>query len=102
MAISSDHNALYFADYTNSCIHVFSRDGNFLYTFGGTNLKIPWGLCVSSEYVYVCDYKSRSVVIFTTKGHYVNSLTLSIDPRSICVDNDGFLYIGCISEVLCF
>ncbi len=101
-AISSDNNALYFADYTNSCIHVFSRDGTFLYTFGGTNLKQPWGLCVSSEHVYVCNYTSCSVVIFTTKGHYVNSYTVSTYPGSICVDNDGFLYVGCSSEVLCF
>ncbi len=102
LAISSDNNALYFADYTNSCIHVFSRDGTFLYTFGGTNLKRPWGLCVSSEYVYVCDYDSHSVVIFTTKGHYVNSFPVSTCPQSICVDSDGFLYVGCDSEVLCY
>ncbi len=103
LAISSDNNALYFADYTYSCIHVFSRDGTFLYTFGGTNLKEPCGLCVSSEYVYVCgDYESHSVVIFTTKGHYVNLFTVSTYPRSICVDSDGFLYVGCDSEVLCY
>ncbi len=36
----------------------------------------------------MCDYESHSVV---------NTYS-----RSICVDSDGFLYVGCNSEVLCY
>ena len=72
-----DHGNLYVID-GNSCIHVFSKDGEFLYSFGcdenGVNMLCePWGVCVSGQYVYVADYGNHNVSVYTIEGEYVTS-----------------------------
>ena len=105
-AISADsHGNLYCADYDNAMIQVFSNDGIFLHSFGSDGkgekkVKLPYGLCVSGHYVYVCNGGSYNISVFTTDGVYVTSFgQRGIDkgdfnwPHSICVDQDGFVYI---------
>ena len=105
-AISSDsHGNLYCADYDNSMIQVFSNDGVFLRSFGSDGkgekrVKLPWGLCVSGHYVYVCNDGSESISVFTTDGVYVTSFGQYGSnegdfnfPYSVFVDNNGFVYV---------
>ena len=60
----------------------------------------PRGLCVSGHYVYVCNYGSYNISVFTTDGVYVSSFGQCGSnegdfnyPHSVCVDQDGFLYV---------
>ena len=106
-AISADrHGNLYCADYDNAMIQVFSNDGIFLRSFGSNGkgekkVNSPWGLCVSGHYVYVCNYGSSNISVFTTDGVYVTSFgqhgySNEGDfnyPHSVCVDQDGFVYV---------
>ena len=110
-AISADsHGSLYCADRDNAMIQVFSNDGVFLCSFGSDGkgekkVKIPWGLCVSGHYVYVCNYGFCNISVFTTDGVYVTSFSsIKIDPHSVCVDQDGFVYVTDYSNgrVHCF
>ena len=110
-AISADsHGNLYCADYDNSMIQVFSNDGIFLRSFGSDGkgekkVKKPWGLCVSGHYVYVCNDGFCNISVFTTDGVYVTSFSsIKIDPHSVCVDQDGFVYVTDYSNgrVHCF
>ena len=110
-AISADsHGNLYCADRDNAMIQVFSNDGVFLRSFGSDGkgekkVKIPWGLCVSGHYVYVCNYGFCNISVFTTDGVYVTSFSsIKIDPHSVCVDQDGFVYVTDYSNgrVHCF
>ena len=116
-AISADsHSNLYCADGNNAMIQVFSNDGVFLRSFGcdgkgEKKVNIPWGLCVSGHYVYVCNYSSNNISVFTTDGVYVTSFgQLGSNegdfnyPNSVCVDQDGFVYVTdkVNSRVQCF
>ena len=113
-AISADsHGNLYCSDLDNAMIQVFSNDGVFLHSFGcdGNGEKKPWGLCVSCHYVYVCNYDSDNISVFTTDGVYVTSFGQCGSnegdfnfPCSVCVDQDGFVYVTDYynSRVQCF
>ena len=105
-AISEDsHGNLYCADVDNSMIQVFSNDGVFLRSFGSDGkgdkkVNMPWGLCVSGHYVYVCTDGSCNISVFTTDGVYVTSFGQHGSnegdfhrPHSVCVDQDGFVYV---------
>ena len=101
--ISDDvHGNLYITDYNNSCVRVFSADGNFLYSFGHdkNELKKPLGVCVCGQYLYVTDFDSHCMSVFTTGGLYVTSFGQSGSkegefnwPSYMCIDKDGFIYV---------
>ena len=117
IAISADsHGNLYYADWDNAIIQVYSNDGIFLRSFGSDGkgekkVKEPWGLCVSGHYVYVCNLGFNNISVFTTDGVYVTSFGQRGSnegdfnwPRSVCIDNDGFVYVtdNCNNRVQCF
>ena len=96
------HGNLYITDFSNSCVRVFSADGNFLYSIGHdkNELKRPGGVCVSAQYVYVTDFDSHCVSVFTTGGFHVTSFGQSGSkdgefntPSYLCIDKDGFIYV---------
>ena len=101
--ISDDvHGNIYITDFDKSCVHVFSADGNFQYSFGHdkNELKKPCGVCVSGQYLYVTDYDSHCLSVFTTGGLYVTALGQhgskegEFDgPSYLCIDKDGFIYV---------
>ena len=60
-----------------------------------------WCVCGWSALVYVVDLKNHNVSVFTTKGEYVTSFGQEGSnegdlkgPWGICVDKDGFVYVG--------
>ena len=103
MHISVDiHQNLYASDYNYSCVHVFTKDGDYLRSIGHDKeeLKQPRGLCVHGQYVYVTDTNSHCVFVFTTNGEYVTSFGQKgqkegdfNNPCYICVDKNGFIYV---------
>ena len=120
-AISADsHGNLYCADHDNAMIQVFSNDGVFLHSFGSDGKgekkvnNMSLGLCVSGHYVYVCNYglyMYYHILVFTTDGVYVTSFGQYGRnegdfnyPHSVCIDQDGFVYVTevCNGRVQCF
>ena len=112
--ITSDiHQNLYVSDWSNSCVHVFTKDGIHLRSIGHDEeeLKEPWGLCVHGQYVYVADVTSHCVFVFTTEGEYVTSFGRNGQeegdfdwPAYVHVDKDGFVYVSDTSNnrIQCF
>ena len=107
------HQNLYVSDACNSCIHVITKDGNHLRSFGQDQkeLKGPCGLCVHGQYVYVADVTSHCVFVFTTDGEYVTSFGQrgqkegNFDwPVCVFVNTNGFIYFTdlCNNRVQCF
>ena len=106
------HQNLYVPDWSNFCVHVFTKDGVHLRSIGHDKeeLKAPWGLCVCGQYVYVTEVTSHCVFVFTTDGEYVTSFGQKgheegdFDfPAHIYVDN-GFVYVSdCLNNrIQCF
>ena len=101
--ISSDeHSNLYVSERNNSSIKVFSNGGEFLRSFekGVNILNEPCGVCVAGQYVYVANWKNHNVSVFTTEGAYVTLFGQGgcnegdfRNPRGVCVDGDGFVYV---------
>ena len=112
--ISADvRGNLYMADYHNSCIQVFSANGAFLYSFGHdkNEVKKPWRLCVSGQYVYVTEMDNHCVSVFTTDGVYVTSFGQRGSkegefkfPYFLYVDKNCFVYVCDFgnSRIQCF
>ena len=65
------------ADWTNHCIHVFYKGGQFLWKFGskGSNnghLNNPCGIAFdSNNHLYVADYNNHRVQKFDINGNYL-------------------------------
>ena len=111
--ISVDIHQNLVSDITNSCVHVFTKDGVHLRSIGHDKeeLKEPWGLCVHGQYVYVTDVNCHCVFVFTTDGEYVTSFGQQGQkegdfnyPFYINVDNNGFVYVTDFSNdrIQCF
>ena len=105
--VSADsHGNLYVTDYTNWYIRVFNNDGVFLHSFGSDGggmkrLALPYGVCVSGQYVYVTNSLRHNVSVFTTAGDYLMSFGQRgkgegdfIFPIYLCIDADGFLFVA--------
>ena len=97
-----NHLNVFVSDIKNSCVHVISKDGVYLRSFGHDReeLKKPWGLCVHGQYVYVTDINSCCVFVFTTEGEYVTSFGQKGQeegdfnrPFYMYVDNSGYIYV---------
>ena len=55
---------------------------------------------MAGQYVYVTDYSSHHMSVFTTEGKYVTSFGKQgsgegefSHPVGICVDRDGYVYV---------
>ncbi len=94
---------LFVTDTTNKCVHVLSKDGMHLHSFGGNEAKklnIPWGICVCGSTVYVTDTSNGSVNVYSTEGNFVTSFGRYGNkagdfrgPYYVCVDRDEFIYV---------
>ena len=104
--VSADSQGnLYVIDYTNSCIRVFSNQGECLRSFGSDasgekRLSQPLGICVFGDHVYVTDIGNDNVSVFTTEGEFVVSFGQQGSkigefscPGGVCVDTDGYVYV---------
>ena len=108
--ISADsHSNIFVTDRDKQCIRAFSQHGDPLQSFNfdrnGINvLTRPLGLCVSGQFIYVCnngcDNDNHNVSVFTTEGVYVTTFghkgtgegEFDI-PIGVCVDTHGFVYV---------
>lgn len=94
----SDHRGNLYVCGGDSPIHVFTVDGKFLRSFAGRKSASTRGICVAGGYVYITDYATNDVLVYTTEGRYVASFKQhgSCDfnrPWGICADKDSFIYI---------
>ena len=61
---------VYVVEWGGDCVSVFSRDGQFVTSFGkygvqGGEFDSPFGICVDCDgFVYVCDYGNNRVQVF--------------------------------------
>ena len=105
LSVNTRDSNLYVAA-SDNLIHVFSKDGNLLRSFGCDidgvkRLNNPTDICTSGEYVYVSNYNGHNVSVFTTSGDYVTSLGQQgnkegefTKPVSLTVDLNNFLIVA--------
>ena len=105
LSVNTHDNNLYVTA-SDDLIHVFSKDGNLLRSFGCDidgikRLNGPIDICISGEYVYVSNYKGHNVSVFTTSGDYVTSFGQQgnkegkfTNPTSLTVGLNNFIVVA--------
>ena len=76
--IVDSEGMLYISDYCNDCVQVFTRNGQFVCSFGKKGseqgeLDGPRGVSVDATYVYVADNSNNRVSVFTKDGQLITS-----------------------------
>ena len=96
--LHSDHHGLLYVSSDDHTIQVLSKTGDCLRSFscdlnGVQQLKDPWMVHVSGQYVYVADSVLDEIVVFTTEGNYVTTFGC-FGVGDICLNQDGVLYVS--------
>ena len=97
IAIEEDNQLILIADSCNSRVQIVSFEGQFMTRFGQDTLKLPWGITVSMENVFITDTglhallkydrNSNELVMRTgTKGSGDGQFN---NPRGLCIDHNG-------------
>ena len=109
LSINTRDNNLY-VNASDQLVHVFSKDGNLLRSFGCDidgveRLNNPSDICISGEYVYISNFDGHNVSVFTTSGNYVTSFGQQgsregefTKPVSLTVDLNNFLIVAELSS----
>ncbi|MHC4266301.1 MAG: 6-bladed beta-propeller [Planctomycetota bacterium] len=82
---------------------VFDRNGNYLFSFGGENLKRPSGIAFSepSQKIYISDTGQHVINIYDKDGEFIDRIGsrglkpgLFNFPTHLWIDNNGLLYVS--------
>ena len=95
---------IYVVDNENHRVKVFSPDGNFISTFGGSGggdgrFNYPVGITIdrSNDILYVSDRGNKRISVFKSNGRFVKSFfpkeCKDFDPCGLTVDTNGKLYV---------
>ena len=93
---------IYIADSFNSRIQVVSFAGKFLKRFGQGILKLPWGIAVTEDNVFVTDIDLHALLQFGKKDYKLVKRTGTKGggegqlnyPYGLCIDYNGDVYVA--------
>lgn len=66
--IALDSSNLYVADSENSCIQIYTQEGDHVHQLRSPKLNWPWAVCTRGDVIYVTLLGSHSVAMFNLKG----------------------------------
>ena len=73
IAIDSETNNIYVCDAGNNRIQVFDESLEFLFTFSD-KMNSPDGMCINLNRVYIIQYTTNSLTVYSTEGKYIQSV----------------------------
>ena len=102
LAIDESNEFIYLADYWNKRVQIVSFKGDFIKRFGQDKLSRPWGIAITSEYIYVTDTVLHALFQFNknnfellnrtgTKGQTDGQFD---KPTGVCTDNSGDVFVA--------
>ena len=102
LTIDESNELIYVADFDNKRVQIVSFKGDFIKRFGQYKLKAPWGIAITSEYIYVTDTvlhalfqvdkNSFQLLNWTgTKGQTDGQFN---EPRGLCTDYSGDVFVA--------
>ena len=100
IAVNSDTNNIYICDGSNNRVQVFNESLEFLLTFSDW-MNVPIGICIYLNKVYVTQYETNSLTVYSTEGRYIESVGRGGNrelefkfPRGVAVSNvNDIIYI---------
>ena len=102
LALDEPNQLIYIADCDNSRIQVVSFAGKFLKSFGQGILKVPWGIAVTEDNVFVTDTNLHALLQFCKKDYKLVRRTGTQGrgegqlhrPSGLCIDYNGDVYVA--------
>ena len=102
LAIDESNELIYLADYGNKRVQIVSFKGDFIKQFGQDKLSWPWGIAITSEYIYVTDTGLHALFQFNKNNFELLNRTGTEGqtdgqfngPTGLCTDNSGDVYVA--------
>lgn len=96
--IKIDNSNIYVLDAGKCSVLKFDKDGNFILSFGNKGqgpgeLNSPRSFVISKKKIYIANSGNRRIEVFNIDGSFDNSFKVPGEPREICTDKMGKLYI---------
>ena len=73
MAINPENNSIYICDEGNDRIQVYNKSFEFVFQFSD-KMNTPAGICIKQNKVYVTQYTSHCLNVYSTEGKFLNSV----------------------------
>ena len=73
IAINPENNSIYICDEGNDRIQVYNKSFEFVFQFS-EKMKIPIGICIKQNKVYVTQFSSHCLNVYSTEGKCLNSV----------------------------
>ena len=73
IAINPTNNYIYICDLGNDRVQVFSKSFEFVFQFN-EKMGRPAGICIQQNKVYVTQFSSHCLNVYSTEGKYINSV----------------------------
>ena len=82
------------SDSNNNKVQVFNKDGGFLLSIHGEEVRSPRCLALDSqENIHVTLYTSNTINVFTPEGAYIRMYGDLKGPRGIAVNKEGYSFV---------
>ena len=73
MAINPENNSIYICDGGYNRVQVYNKTFEFVFQFSD-KMKLPVGICIKQNKVYVTQYNSHCLNVYSTEGKYLESV----------------------------
>ena len=92
IAIHPENNSIYICDGGNHRVQVYNRSFEFVFQFS-KKMELPAGICIKQNKVYVTQYKSHCLNVYSTEGKYLKSVGIK-GKKELEFDKPGGLDIS--------
>ena len=73
IAINPENNSIYICDGDNNRVQVYSKSFEFVFQFS-EKMGTPAGICIKQNKVYVTQYNSHCLNVYSTEGKFLKSV----------------------------
>ena len=110
LTIDESNELIYIADCSNKRVQIVSFKGNFIKRFGQNKLSRPWGIAITSEYIYVTDRELHALFQFYKNSFQLLNRTGTkgqtdgqfYAPTGLCTDYSGDVFVAdCFNNRVC-
>ena len=75
IAINPENDDIYICDEDNNCIPIFNKSFKFVFQFSD-EMNVPYCICIKQNKIYVTQWNSHCLNVYSTEGNYLNSVGL--------------------------
>ena len=91
-AINPENNSIYICDGYNGRVQVYDKSFEFVFQFS-KKMELPAGICIKQNKVYVTQYNSHCLNVYSTEGKYLKSVGIK-GKKELEFDKPGGLDIS--------